>query len=176
MITQPDKKISGDSKKWKNVVSVFLPNTCKPCEEKHGTIFSYDVIFKGWHPRCQCYLARMRTKKVGIATKDGISGVDAFIMYTGKLPETYVSSKEAEKSGWVSRKGNLDKVLPGKSIGGDVFSNKEGKLPQKHDRIWYEADIDYISGYRNNSRILYSNDGLVFVTYDHYKTFYEITN
>lgn len=177
MITQPDKNISGDSKRWKNVVSVFLPNTCKPCEEKHGTIFSYDAIFKGWHPRCQCYLAKMRTKKVGTATKEGISGVDAFIMYTGKLPsDKYVTRKEAKKQGWDPDLGNLDKILPGKSIGGNIFSNKEGKLPQKYDRIWYEADIDYISGYRNNSRILYSNDGLVFVTYDHYKTFYEITN
>ena len=176
MITEPDKNISGDSKNWKNVVSVFLPNTCKPCEEKHGTIFSYDAIFKGWHPHCQCYLARMRTKKAGTATKDGLSGVDALIMYTGKLPEKYVTSPIARSYGWKPKKGNLDKVLPEKSIGGDVFYNGEDKLPQKYDRIWYEADIDYISGYRNDSRILYSNDGLIFVTYDHYKTFYEITN
>jgi len=176
MITQPDKNISGHSEKWKNVMSVFLPNTCKPCEEKHGTIFSYDAIFKGWHPRCQCYLTRMRTKKVGTATKEGLGGVDAFIMYTGKLPEKYVTSPIARSYGWKPKKGNLDKVLPEKSIGGDIFYNGEGKLPQKYDRIWYEADIDYISGYRNNSRILYSNDGLIFVTYDHYKTFYEITN
>ncbi len=118
----------------------------------------------------------MRTKKVGTATKDGLSGVDAFIMYTGKLPNNYVTKDEAKNFGWKSKKGNLDKVLPQKSIGGDIFYNGEGKLPQKYDRIWYEADIDYISGYRNDSRILYSNDGLIFVTYDHYKTFYEITN
>ncbi|MBR6651151.1 MAG: hypothetical protein IKL36_07050 [Clostridia bacterium] len=98
-------------------------------------------------------------------------------MDTGKLPpDKYVTRKEAKMQGWDPELGNLDKILPGKSIGGNVFSNKEGKLPQKYDRIWYEADIDYISGYRNNSRILYSNDGLIFVTYDHYKTFYEITN
>ena len=135
MITEPDKNISGDSKNWKNVVSVFLPNTCKPCEEKHGTIFSYDAIFKGWHPHCQCYLARMRTKKAGTATKDGLSGVDALIMYTGKLPEKYVTSPIARSYGWKPKKGNLDKVLPEKSIGGDVFYNGEDKLPQKYDRI-----------------------------------------
>ena len=28
--------------------------------------------------------------------------------------------------------------------------------------------------YRTRHRILYSNDGLVFVTYDHYETFHEI--
>ena len=44
-----------------------------------------------------------------------------------------------------------------------------------HGRIWYEADINYESGYRNDARILYSNDGLIFASYDHYTTFYEIT-
>lgn len=176
MLTQPNKNISGNSKKWKNWVSVFMPNSCTPCEEKHGTIYPPDAKFKAMHPWCQCYLARMRTKKVGTATKDGLSGVDALIMYTDKLPDYYVTHDEALSLGWKPKKGNLDDVLPGKSIGGDVFSNKEGKLPEKYDRIWYEADIDYISGYRNDSRILYSNDGLIFVTYDHYKTFYEITN
>ena len=76
--------------------------------------------------------------------------------------------------GWISNKGNLSDVLPGRIIGGDVFYNDAGKLPQAEGRIWHEADFDYISGYRNDSRILYSSDGLIFVTYDHYKTFYEI--
>ena len=31
------------------------------------------------------------------------------------------------------------------------------------------------SGKRNRQRIVYSNDGLIFVSYDHYQTFYEIT-
>nr|WP_294682284.1 ribonuclease domain-containing protein [uncultured Anaerotignum sp.] len=34
--------------------------------------------------------------------------------------------------------------------------------------------MNYKWGYRGNDRILYSNDGLIFVTYDHYKTFIEI--
>ena len=57
---------------------------------------------------------------------------------------------------------------------GAVYKNKDGKLPQSPGRVWYEADINYTKGYRNQERILYSNDGLVFVTYDHYETFYEI--
>ena len=91
------------------------------------------------------------------------------------LPEYYVSKEEAERKGWIRSKGNLAEVLPGKMIGGDIYKNRNGKLPNIPGREWREADIDYISGYRNYSRILYSNDGLVFVTYDHYKTFYEIT-
>ena len=44
----------------------------------------------------------------------------------------------------------------------------------KAGRVWYEADINYTGGYRNTHRILYSNDGLIFVTYNHYETFYEV--
>jgi guanyl-specific ribonuclease Sa len=59
-------------------------------------------------------------------------------------------------------------------IGGDIFYNAEGKLPTKYGRIWYEADINYTQGQRNIERIVYSNDGLIFVTYNHYETFCEI--
>ena len=57
----------------------------------------------------------------------------------------------------------------------DRYLNYDLKLPVSRDRIWYEADINYTGGKRNRERILYSNDGLIFVTYDHYQTFYEIT-
>lgn len=54
------------------------------------------------------------------------------------------------------------------------YKNRNGKLPSKNGRVWYEADINYTGGYRNDDRILFSNDGLIFVTYDHYETFLEI--
>jgi hypothetical protein len=60
-------------------------------------------------------------------------------------------------------------------IGGDIYKNKSKKLPDAPGRIWYEADINYNGGFRNRQRVLYSNDGLIFATYDHYHTFYEIT-
>lgn len=59
-------------------------------------------------------------------------------------------------------------------IGGKIYRNRDHRLPESNGRIWHEADFDYISGYRNNCRLLYSNDGLLFVTYDHYTTFFEI--
>ncbi|MCH5717378.1 ribonuclease domain-containing protein [Niabella hibiscisoli] len=62
-------------------------------------------------------------------------------------------------------------MLPGRAIGGDVFSNREGGLPSAEKRKWFEADLNYKCGRRNADRLLYSNDGLVYVTYDHYKTF-----
>ena len=60
-------------------------------------------------------------------------------------------------------------------IGGDDYDNSDDKLPYAPDRKWYEADFNYTGGFRNDCRILYSNDGLIFVSYDHYHTFYEIT-
>ena len=59
-------------------------------------------------------------------------------------------------------------------IGGDIYKNLEGKLPDEDGRVWYEADINYTEGKRNRQRIVYSNDGLIFVTNDHLQTFYEI--
>lgn len=54
------------------------------------------------------------------------------------------------------------------------YENRDGHLPSAPGRIWYEADINYEVGYRGTERILFSNDGLIFVTYDHYHTFVEI--
>ena len=65
-------------------------------------------------------------------------------------------------------------IQPGAIIGGDVYKNKKEILPFAPGRVWYEADINYTGGYRGSQRLLYSNDGLIFVTYDHYNTFYEI--
>ena len=60
------------------------------------------------------------------------------------------------------------------TIGMDSYDNRNGHLPFAPMRKWLEADINYISGRRGLERIVYSNDGLIFVTYDHYETFIEI--
>ena len=65
--------------------------------------------------------------------------------------------------------------MPGKMLGGDVYGNDDFKLPSAPGRVWYEADVNYRGGKRNRQRIVYSNDGLMFATYDHYQTFHEIT-
>lgn len=96
----------------------------------------------------------------------------ALYIYTyGHLPDNYITKSEAENLGWVSSKGNLAEVAPGKSIGGDKFGNREGLLPEKSGRKYYECDIDYVSGTRNAKRIIFSNDGLVYYTEDHYESF-----
>lgn len=97
--------------------------------------------------------------------------VASYLNKHGKLPPEYITKREAISLGWDSRKGNLWKVAPGKSIGGDRFYNREGRLPAAKGRIWHEADIDYNGGYRNSKRLLYSNDGLFYKTLNHYKSF-----
>lgn len=92
----------------------------------------------------------------------------------GELPSNYITKKEAENLGWNSSKGNLKKVAPGKSIGGDRFGNYEGLLPKKKGRQYYECDIDFDGGYRNAKRIIFSNDGLIYYTEDHYKSFEQL--
>lgn len=91
-----------------------------------------------------------------------------------KLPSNYITKAEAKERGWNPHSGNLSKVLKGMSIGGDYFGNREGILPQKDGRKYYECDIDYVSDYRNEKRIVYSNDGLIFYTEDHYETFEQL--
>ncbi len=94
-----------------------------------------------------------------------------YIKENNKLPEYYIKKNEARKLGWKPEQGNLCEVLPGKAIGGDKFGNRERKLPIKKGRNWFEADINYDCGRRDAQRLVYSNDGLIFITKDHYKTF-----
>ena len=100
--------------------------------------------------------------------------VALYIHTYGCLPGNYVTKQEAEDAGWVSSEGNLWEVLPGKSIGGSYFGNYEGLLPKEKGRSYYECDIDFDGGYRNAKRIIYSDDGLIFYTDDHYESFTQL--
>ncbi|PIE92716.1 S-layer protein [Bacillus fungorum] len=104
----------------------------------------------------------------------GFDEVAKYVKEHKKLPDNYITKEQAQALGWVSKDGNLHKVAPGKSIGGNIFQNKGNPLPSAPGRVWYEADINYSTGYRGNDRILYSSDGLVYRTSDHYKTFTEV--
>ena len=97
--------------------------------------------------------------------------VAAYINRFDRLPSNYITKEQARKLGWVSSQGNLNKVAPGKSIGGDRFGNYEQLLPTKKGRQYFECDIDYHGGRRNAKRIIFSNDGLIYYTEDHYNTF-----
>lgn len=96
--------------------------------------------------------------------------VALYIHVYGKLPGNFITKKEAEKLGWSG--GSLEPYAPGKSIGGSYFGNYEGLLPEKKGRTYTECDIDTAGrSSRGAKRIVFSNDGLIYYTDDHYETF-----
>lgn len=103
-------------------------------------------------------------------TKDEVA---AYIAQYGKLPSNYITKKEAEALGWSG--GGLDDYAYGKSIGGDHFGNHEGLLPEEDGRKYTECDIDTMNkSKRGAKRIIFSNDGLIFYTDDHYESFTQL--
>lgn len=101
-------------------------------------------------------------------SKDDVS---MYLKTFNHLPNNYITKDEAEALGWDSDKGNLWDVSDKKSIGGDRFYNREGLLPNENGILYYECDIDYAGGYRNAQRIVYSNEGYIYYTDDHYISF-----
>ena len=104
----------------------------------------------------------------------GVEEVAEYIHIYGKLPGNYITKNEAREMGWESDKGNLWEVAEFKSIGGDWFGNREGLLPKAENRKWNECDINYSGGFRGAERIVFSNDGLIYYTEDHYESFKKI--
>ena len=102
----------------------------------------------------------------------------ALYLYTyGKLPSNFITKKEAENLGWKKKDGEagqLHVVAPGMSIGGSSFGNYEGLLPEEKGRKYFECDINYVKGNRGAERLVYSNDGLIFYTGDHYESFEQL--
>ena len=97
-----------------------------------------------------------------------------YLFEHGELPDNFITKKEAQALGWDSKTNYVSDVAPGKSIGGDYFGNYEGSLPKVKGRKYYEADCYYTGGKRGAERIIYSNDGHVWYTDDHYVTFTEL--
>ena len=104
--------------------------------------------------------------------RDGIydsrDEVALYIHTYGELPSNYITKKEAEALGWQG--GSLEDYAPGKCIGGNHFGDYEGQLPEGHS--YKECDIDTLGkSSRGAKRIVYSDDGLIYYTDDHYSTF-----
>ena len=102
------------------------------------------------------------------STRDEVA---LYLHLYGHLPANYITKKEARERGWDNSAGNLWEVADGMSIGGDHFGNYEGLLPEVQGRVWRECDVGYEGGYRGAQRILYSSDGLIYYTEDHYQSF-----
>ncbi len=172
----PDLELWGNSNNYKNWQSLYLDiKTCASCRKKHGKIYSFNAKrYQPEHERCRCQIVPMRTVLVGNATNMGFNGADAWLMFRKILPDYYVTKEEAKALGYSRKKHNLSEILPGYMFGGDVFRNDQKKLPTAPGRIWREADLDYEFEKRSLRRFVYSNDGLIFMTNDHYQTFWEV--
>ena len=161
---------------WKYWRAILDPKLCLDCLSHHGKVYAMDElpdVEPPLHENCRCAILPMDAITPGGATKDGENGADYWLVRDGELPDYYISKSELEKSGW-KRGRSPQKWAPGKMVFGGIYQNKNNHIPSIPGRIWYEADINYYDGMRNGHRILFSNDGLFFVTYDHYLSCYEI--
>ncbi len=104
---------------------------------------------------------------------DSRDEVALYIHTFGHLPSNYITKKQAESKGWSG--GSLKNYAPGCCIGGDRFGNYEGLLPKAKGRTYTECDIDTLNAKsRGAKRIIFSNDGLIFYTDDHYESFTQL--
>lgn len=116
---------------------------------------------------------RAFARQLRLRDVDGFAEAVASLRASGRLPERYVTKDEAEDLGW--RPGSdLCDSAPGRTIGGDRFGNRERRLPDRRGRRWFEADLDFACGRRGAKRLVWSSDGLIYATTDHYETFREV--
>ena len=157
-----------------NKFDLTVKSHCDDCIFNDKRIFENNEncppVGEANHPHCHCYYEKVESLPAGSISIKGELAPDVYLKKYGKLPDYYITKQEAaEKYGWNSRRNTLAGKAPGKMIGGDIYNNKEKLLPQIYGRIWYECDVDYVSGNRRTcSRLYYSNDGLMFYT-DHFK-------
>lgn len=130
----------------------------------------------GWARSCQEVAEEFnRHQRVSINTVELAEILNSLNATENRLlPAKFITKRQAKESGWRPGK-DLWRVpaLRGKSIGGETFGNREGKLP--HRKKWREADLDYKGGHRGAKRIVFSNDGVRLITTDHYATFTEVS-
>ena len=133
------------------------------------------VVLLLWGGPCFAQLSGDPHALAAFAERVGLRDVPAFVETvrtlrdTGHLPPRYGTKDEARARSW--RGGGLCSVWPGHVIGGDVFNNFGRQLPGGPGRVYHEADLDTGCGQRGAKRLIYSNDGQIFVTVDHYNNF-----
>jgi ribonuclease T1 len=108
-------------------------------------------------------------QRIGLRDVEGFVDTVQSVRRTQRLPSRYVTKDAARARGW--RGGGLCDVWPGQVIGGDTMRNFGGKLPDMPGRVFREADLDGDCRSRGPRRLVFSNDGLIYVTLDHYNSF-----
>lgn len=167
--TYNDWRLAGELEVGEKVLTYHGEATVTKTEKKGGSEAVYNLEIKDLH--------NFLVGDVGVVVHNtGLcsKAEKEFVEESGELPDFYITKQQALDLGWNPSAGNLQDVAPGKWIGGDIFRNLEGKLPNKSGRIWKEADINYEGGHRGAARVVFSNDGLYYETLDHYQTFTKI--
>ena len=112
------------------------------------------------------------------ATRGPMDGAQELVDYIdehGELPENFIRKKEAENLGWKTTYRYVSDLGPGITIGGDYFGNNEGMLPKAKGRKWTECDVNTLGARtRGPERIVFSNDGLIYYSPDHYESFEQL--
>lgn len=165
-------------------ILLWITLLCGGCSDKPNTVERMDTVpetasvesmYVSEETDTEATDAEMTEEDINFPKEDGTYSskeeVATYIHEFGHLPSNFITKKEAQELGWDNKEGNLWEVAPGKSIGGDKFGNREGLLPEKTGRKYYECDIDFEGGFRNGKRIVFSDDGLIYYTEDHYESF-----
>lgn len=162
--------------KWKHWQAVLDIKTCEPCRNRHGKIYPMNEEVNPsleMHDFCRCMVLPMRAAEAGNCSYEGENGADWWLWNKGILPDYYIVINDLFALGWRPGKAPA-KYAPGQMLTRGIYRNDDGHLPDAPGRIWFEADLNYYRGKRNGHRVLWSNDGLMFVTYNHYESFIEV--
>lgn len=162
--------------KWKHWQAVLDIKTCEPCRNRHGKIYPMNEEVNPsleMHDFCRCMVLPMRVAEAGICSYEGENGADWWLWNKGVLPDYYIVINDLFALGWRPGKAPA-KYAPDQMLTRGIYRNDDGHLPDAPGRIWFEADLNYYRGKRNGHRVLWSNDGLMFVTYNHYESFIEV--
>jgi hypothetical protein len=140
-----------------------------------GLLLLVFLVFVGSAAPGRAQLTAEPQTLVAFAQRSGLEDLRGFVdtvenlRNSGRLPSRYATKEEAKARGW--RGGGLCTAWPGHMIGGDEFHNFGKALPGGRGRAYREADLDSTCRSRGPKRLIYSNDGLIFITTDHYNSF-----
>lgn len=144
-----DQDEQGDWKDSKDSEDSIDPDTSE-LEKQYSNLYDYKLDEDGSY-----------------TSKDDVLN---YLVQYQRLPDNFITKKEARALGWSG--GSLEPYAPGKCIGGDRFGNYEEKLPDVKGRTYYECDIDTLGAKKRGAkRIVFSEDGHIYYTEDHYETF-----
>ncbi len=156
--------------------------TCYECAARDGLLYSVASVASGTdifpprHPGCRCVLRECHVTYPRQISKQRSFLEEVIQFFRNLLPPKFITTFLAKVQGWLPWRRNASFLPFGKSLGGDVFENRGKKLPDSPGRTWREVDINDTPQSRGGTRIVFSNDGLVFVTFDHYRYFSPVAN